>query len=262
MVARLATRYFSDLAGAHFGRPAVVIGGGPSAPLHRNQWPSGAVLIGVNEHAMKMGVDAPYLVALDPIYHEKLRPLLQDLANRGQPLPNTLSPYGWATYQLGGGYKAANSGIAAAWCAHIMGCAPVILTGMDLYQTGTYFWDHGALSPGSTLGAEWLAGSWRSMTFDKSAKGVALRVLGDGALSETFPAFDPREQFTRDRETYRPPTIVEQGGRVVRFVKNCGVKSLSFSAGETAIVSVDDARIIVGMGKAELYDEPGARHAG
>lgn len=123
----------SDLKDREKGRPAAVLGGGPSLSGDMKKLPGDCVRIAVNEHPFVIGVTDPdFLVFMDdPTQHPplwaavcgssgiKVSPNLEqtDVDLRG--LPHAIHR---------------SSGIVAAWLGVWLGCAPVILCGMDLYQ--------------------------------------------------------------------------------------------------------------------------------
>lgn len=122
----------SDLHNVHAGRPAAILGGGPSLPSDLAALPEECVLFAANDHAFHIGVEPDYMVVMDDphIKPELLRisetwrgglrinPLLDhtDVDMRGVPFWRDLSS------------------MTAAWLADFMGCDPILLCGMDLYQ--------------------------------------------------------------------------------------------------------------------------------
>lgn len=243
---------FAELAGRHEGQAAVVVGGGPTAMQYRDQWPDDALIIGIKEHALIAGWEQDYLVAVDNAYHNELKPLLESLERNPKSLerkPKLISQYGWADYQLGTYYAASNSGIVGAWCAHVMGCYPVILTGMDLFSgSQDYFHDQAKSSNGRKHPTKYWLMKWRELTMQDTAKGIALRVLGDGPLCELFPQYNPRETVTRC-EPLTP--VMDIRGVHVEFGHNIAVRGIPYRIGERAYLHASDANMVISMGKAK-----------
>lgn len=122
---------FRVLQDRHKGRPAVVLGAGPSLPGQLSMIPEGAVKIAVNERPSKL-VDCDYIVFYDDNTVQLVRGL------HGE----TVSPYGSSDYQVDDtAWFGGSSSHTAAYIACFMGCEPVILMGMDLYQGDREYFD-------------------------------------------------------------------------------------------------------------------------
>lgn len=133
----------SELKDRHAGRPAVVMGGAPSLPEALKHCPKDAVYISANQHgAMLRKVD--YIVHTDRVQQTTNLPMRMLLKKYGAPL---VSPQPDADYILENNIEA-NSGIRAILFAGILGCNPIIVTGIEMYQGDTYFHDLKARSSG------------------------------------------------------------------------------------------------------------------
>ena len=125
-------QHFSVLRGRHKGRPAVILGAGPSLPGQIHLIPEGAVRIAVNERPSTLFA-CDYVV----FYDHNTKPLVGDLQGE------KISPFkDCADYLLDeeawfGGF----SSTCAAFIACLAGCSPVILMGMDLYQGDREYFD-------------------------------------------------------------------------------------------------------------------------
>lgn len=121
-----------DLRDKHTGRPAAVLGGGPSLPADLERVPAGSVLIGVNQHALRL-VKTDYLVFLD----DPMRfPILRTAVESFDGIRVTRRK-GWGDVDLQGEFRiwmGQLSGHLGAWFAYWLGCAPILLCGMDCYQ--------------------------------------------------------------------------------------------------------------------------------
>lgn len=114
----------------HFvGRPAAVLGGGPSLPEDMKRLPAGCVLIAVNYHALFL-CQADYMVYNDGPDSD---PLLEETVKKHQVTLVSPEPTSDIQFDISiwTGFYSSNT---AAWFALWMGCEPVILCGMDCYQ--------------------------------------------------------------------------------------------------------------------------------
>lgn len=202
-------RTVRGLVHRHVGRPAVIMGGGESLPAAIAHCPAQAVYISVNDHGVRLLKDRPalgrqcaYVVACDKIEDRARGDVGRDPTDRakrradGQPwgMP-VISRYMWADYRLLF-MPAPSSGMAAAWLARLLGCSPIILTGMDLYAAGTYYDDKQAKSSGRTITEKQHFARWCTMIQTYPAQ---YRVIGCspllqkrvGLYSSTEPADAP-----------------------------------------------------------------------
>lgn len=170
----------------HVGRPAVCIGGGPSGPwafvpFFGGVAPRDAVVLSANDHGYRCGLFPPvdFIVACDDGMGEVCRPY-------GAPI---ISPKRWADirdlHRVDN-----NSGRLAVYAAWVMGCAPIVLIGMDCYDGATYFDRPDAVSAGNNKTIEQHIRRWRQLT--ELAPGIMIRATS-GPLLEVFPKFDPNE---------------------------------------------------------------------
>jgi hypothetical protein len=83
-----------------------------------------------------------------------------------------------------------NSGVVAAWVAWVMGCAPILLAGMDCYRGACYWHAPKAQSTGQHLQLSNHMVKWQTLAM--KCPRAMLRSMG-GPLSDVFPAFDPTE---------------------------------------------------------------------
>ncbi len=119
----------SQLRDTYAGKPAAVLGGGPSLPGDMAGLPAGCILIAVNYHAAYLcGPD--FMVYndqpdTDPLLEKAVR---ETNAFRVSPEPTSDILFDIPVWT---GFYSSNT---AAWFALWMGCDPVILCGMDCYQ--------------------------------------------------------------------------------------------------------------------------------
>lgn len=111
------------------GRPAAVLGGGPSLPEDMKKLPEGCILIAVNHHALQL-CKPRFIVYND---QPESDPLLMEAISDKSIIKVSPEPTSDIKFDLDvwTGFYSSNT---AAWFALWMGCEPVILCGMDLYQ--------------------------------------------------------------------------------------------------------------------------------
>lgn len=148
----------SCLKDAHQGQPAAVLGGGPSLPTDLERIPRGSVLIAANHHALRL-TNCNYLVFLDdptnPVCSPDLLVALQTYT--GIRVTHHLA---WTDVEFDTNWPnfSRYTGCLAMWFACWLGCDPVLLCGMDLYQgEKKYFY-------------EWDAIDMRDPSFHRSAR--------------------------------------------------------------------------------------------
>jgi hypothetical protein len=153
----------------HVGRIAVVMGGGPSMVQAIPHSPLDAVYISVNDHGLRyFKHSAPgdprrcsYVVACDKVEHRARSDIGKKGDGQAWGLP-VISRHMWADYRLLC-MPAPSSGMTAAYVARLLGCAPIIITGMDLYDGPTYHDDAKAFSTGKHLKPSEHLARWRKM---------------------------------------------------------------------------------------------------
>jgi len=133
----------SELQNRYAGRPAAILGGGPSLPEDLKRIPAGALLIAVNYHAFKI-VRAEFMVYND---HIESDPRLEKAVQELKTIRVTNGPTSDVIFDVPvwTGFYSSNT---ATWFALWMGCDPVILCGMDCYQGDrVYFHEYDHDSP-------------------------------------------------------------------------------------------------------------------
>ncbi len=124
----------SEIENLYRGRPAAILGGGPSLPNDMARLPKDCLLIAVNYHYELLTGRAPDYMVFNDHPDEITNPLFGEFvasthAVRVSPTPKHTDVLfdvdAWT------GFYSSNT---AAWFALWMGCAPVIMCGMDCYQ--------------------------------------------------------------------------------------------------------------------------------
>lgn len=119
----------SQFQNKYAGRPAAVLGGGPSLPGDVAKLPKNCILIAVNYHAL-------YLLPCDyMVYNDKpdTDPLLDQAVAEHRITLVSPEPTSDVIFDIPvwTGFYSSNT---AAWFAGWMGCDPIVLCGMDCYQ--------------------------------------------------------------------------------------------------------------------------------
>lgn len=198
----------------HKHRPAIVVGGGPSAPQqleYLRKQGADYLVLSANGHAVKLGLQPDYIVCKDHKHTETkalMEPMLREI---GAPL---LARHYWADYRLARWPIQGNSGMMALGAAALMGCAPIFPIGFDCYQGATYF--HAPTERNVSLGLR--DSQWRSRYQRLGAKLVTadIRLLGQSPLVAAFRRHDPQEA---PRAWCMPPVLEVYRGMATCYVK-------------------------------------------
>jgi len=122
---------FDELRAWFYGKPAAILGGGPSLPNDLKRLPDDCILISVNNHAFH------YCQPDVLVYQDRLQqPWAADVETIVRTFDGlVISPFEPSDIDLPRDWWNANqSHSLATWFASWMGCTPVILCGMDCYQ--------------------------------------------------------------------------------------------------------------------------------
>lgn len=257
-------RTVRDLVLEHAGRPAVVMGGGTTLAKYIEQAPLNALYLSVNDHGLRLFKDHPelnrrvdYVVCADGIEERVRRDVgFKDLpgpARDGTPwnVP-VVARHMWGDYRLTY-MPAPNSGMAAAWLARLMGCAPIILMGMDLWEGATYHDAPKAKSTGKSAHPTKHLERWVTLLARYPAQ---YRALGCSPLLRTKCAhYDPtevpapvldRDRLNRDLQS-----------TTVRTLKEVRVSHRTFAAGIEVELNKAEATKHIGLGKCIPVARPG-----
>lgn len=184
-------RLVTDLYGMQLGRPAIIVGGGPSAPEQLEQIRGNAsfLVISANGHAAKLGLQADYVFCKDHVHTETKQLMEPCVRPLGAPIVSHLY---WAEYRTPKWPVQGNSGMQAIALAAMLGCAPIIPIGFDCYQEGTYFHDPKA----KNVSAGKKPGYWQNRygRLKLRLEGAAIRSVG-GPLTATFEPYNRHERF-------------------------------------------------------------------
>lgn len=182
------------------GRMAVIQGGGPTLDAGMALCPGEALYLSVNDHGCKYFLRHPehparasYIVACD-----KIEPRV-----RLHKLP-VFSRHMWADYRILY-MPAPSSGMAAAWVARMLGCAPIVILGMDCFSGATYADDPKARSTGHNIPPRVHLQRWRKFAKEFPAQYRVIgchpelaQILGAYVAGEPAAAPVEREQLETD----------------------------------------------------------------
>jgi len=245
----------ADYALRYVGRPAIVIGGGPSVPwyfapgLSVAPPPVDALIITANGHGCRLAAAGvcrlpDFCVCVDDDQESVLRPY-------GVPL---ITQRQFADIQLWT-KPVHSSGMLGCWVAWLMGCAPIVPLGMDMYAGGdaaVYFDAPDAKSAGTWVPPDQHLEHWGQLR--RAVGDDVFRAPAGSALAALFPAFDPGE-------TFAPATDVDIRrmacrGERVRFLRpHPRIRGGGhYAIGAVVELGVMDARRLRREGAVELLD--------
>jgi hypothetical protein len=246
-----------ELIHKHVGRPAVVCGGGESLPAQLKRCPQDAVYISANQHGCIAHLDGhlarlpDYVMVVDGIEGKTWpRPdgSTYTLRHFGVPIisPRPAGDY-WLFEQCMPG-----SGLMAAWMAWVMGCAPIVLAGIDCYQGGTYFHDREARSSGRSITIQRHLERWGQLLVH--APGGQFRSLG-GPLAKLFPSYSPDEPASAPPNHAR--VQVRMSGTMVQFTRACSEVTAprQYAPGDRVELSRKLAKRCIQRGFAKALEE-------
>jgi hypothetical protein len=198
-------RVISELYETYRGKPALVIGGGPSVPADLAQLTQfrPALVLSANEHGHRQdSFPVDYTVHCD-----KIHVLKRDERGKHLDMAHYLSQFGkprisrWATadVRLEDWKFITNSGATAVAVAAVLGCSPIVVTGLDYWATGRVYFHEPSNQKTKTYPP--------SSTPDRRLSPLR-QFVGDahirpmsGLLLTAWPKYDPAETFGP------PPTL-------------------------------------------------------
>lgn len=217
----------SDLVHKHKGEAAVIIGGAPSRLSDQEFWPKQAVFISANDHGLKQ-TTCNYSVCCEDLEH-RLR----------QHNVKVISRHSWADYRVFD-KPIPNSGVLAAYSAWVMGCAPIIITGVECYQGKTYADDPKAHSSGFNVSLKDHLKRWGALRY--MAMWGQFRCVS-GPLVHVFDKYKP------DEPAFQPASrefiLKECEGKKVRMLRSEVVGRREYSKGTTVEVEEIEAHALV-----------------
>lgn len=206
-------------------KPILVIGGGPSvtADLARLDIEP-ACVISANEHGFhqkKFHVDL--VVNVDKVHCMLKQPMQDVLRPHGAPIVNRHS---WADYRLPDWRFAGNTGLTAVALAAVLGGAPVIVTGIDMWHGGRQYFHKVPWADDKKKRRVRPSITRRNREtlrpLQEFVKGVAVRPMS-GPMTKIFPTYDPTEIFTAR------PCVQREKIREIKTVHVEAVRSFLFS---------------------------------
>jgi hypothetical protein len=250
-------KLFGELIGQGSG-PAIVVGGGPSAPASLERLKAAGVeptaVISANEHGHHQSIyPITHSVCCDGRHGEKRVSMESLLRPRGAPI---ISPAHFADYRLPEWTLASNTGLTAIAVACFMGHSPVIVVGIDFYRMsspGVYFHDLGARSNSTAK---------KPINFERQVAALIhwignsapVRPMGGSFLEQHFRAWPagvmPYEQRPQARYIRGLPTLLLQA----RPHPKVSFKLCSVEPGRLWACSPNEARSLISKGAAKLIE--------
>jgi hypothetical protein len=136
----LVPQLISAIFNRHYGKPILVIGGGPSVIEDLPQLPDPSyfsAIISANDHGFRQHkYPVTYGVSVDKTHIERKMPMRCFMQAFKIPLINRHS---WADYRLVDWRLITNSGLTAVTVAAVLGGHPVVTTGIDMWVGGNLY---------------------------------------------------------------------------------------------------------------------------
>lgn len=175
----------SEFKDRYTGRPAAVLGGGPSLPEDIKKLPRECVLISVNYHALMLC--EPHFMVYNDQPESDPRLLADVRGTRAVRVsPDPTSDVAFDVPVWTGSY----SSNTATWFALWMGCNPVILCGMDCYQgERVYFHEYTHDSPAFHYPLDDQLRPWREDGKNLLPHVERVRVMS-GPLQRVYPLYE------------------------------------------------------------------------
>lgn len=170
------------LRNRHRGRPAVVLGSGPSLPADLAAAPPEAVWLAVNARPAQL-VHPDFVVFTDACEGPACTAL-------GVPRVSTLRE--WSDFSLSSeAWDGGFSSSLGAWLALHLGCRPVLLAGMDCYRGAEHYFDGGVNAQQAGYPLHFHLRAWAPAVVRCPGAAHDLRALS-GPLTHLFGAW-PQE---------------------------------------------------------------------
>lgn len=216
----------SPLALKHTGEYALILGGGPSLEKDLKRLGAGGIRIAVNHHASDLGIDSHYTVFNDKWTAENLKTSASKRVCRFPESADHLMAWPQAVL----------SARLAVWLARVMGCAPIILCGMDC----------NGLRRSETMTPEWYLDQWR---WENPADIMA----ASGPMKKMFP-LAPKRLVAAPRVK-----IFVEAGTIVQLDKSRSTSSLggTYDLGAMGLAGACTDKIIKQPGVRVLTPKKG-----
>lgn len=270
MDSRPIPKLASVLANTLAGKPALVIGGGPSVATDLPRIPGWQEMyqISANDHGFRVEGARPQLIVCKD--HSMKIPLARRNREPKRYMEPILREYGvpiasrqhWADYRMAA-WRAngGNSGMLAISVAVMMGAAPVIVVGIDCYQGATYF--HAAAEDNVSLGRPLSYWERRLTSFRDKLKGSYVRALS-GPVARTFGTYHPGEQASYHMpDVFKRYRLMETHvGLVRRSFQDPMDREATVEKGRLVALTADEFQKYQRLGLVDAAPPPAVSSAG
>lgn len=209
---------------AKSGRPAAVLGGGPSLPKDMERLPKNAVLIAVNYHALYL-CEPDFMVYND---HPESDPILEAAVRDSKAIRVSPHPTSDVKFDVDvwTGFYSSNT---ATWFGLWMGCNPVILCGMDCYQgSRVYFHEYSHDSPAFHYPLEDQLRPWKEDGRHRLPNVERVRVMS-GPLARVFKLYEDEDSLS----AVRYPVSARSGEIASRPLQGAEAAGLAMTEAES-----------------------------
>lgn len=182
----------SAIMDRHYGKPILVIGGGPSVNSDLEKLPLDyfSAVISANDHGCRQHrfvID--YMVNVDKTHLERKMPMREFMRAFKKPVINRHS---WADFRLPYWKLVTNSGMTAVAVASVLGGHPVVTTGIDLWVGGNLYFHRVNPKYRASPSRDGVKNKMREL--QQWCGPAVLRSL-QGPVAEAHGGFDPKENL-------------------------------------------------------------------
>lgn len=192
----MSQELISHIFDRHYGKPILVIGGGPSVTpdleYMKDILPCGyfSAVISANDHGLRqMKHKVDYMVNVDKTHLERKMPMREFMRAFRTPVINRHS---WADFRLPYWKLVTNSGLTAVSVAAVLGGHPVVTTGIDLWVGGNLYFHRVNEKHRSSPSRDGVKNKMKEL--QQWCGPAVIRSLS-GPVAEAFGGFDPEHEL-------------------------------------------------------------------
>lgn len=208
-------------------------------------------MISVNQHGALLR-DVDYIVSLD----SHVGRIVDELDGVKISPHQEFTDYRLCDYPALG-----NSGMAAVWVAHQMGCCPIVICGVDCYSQGTYWHDPEAESSGLHTPPDTQVARWKAQ-MDRHCPEAVITVVS-GPLLDVFERYERGNRYMAKKKASKSqsaataaeaeaPRKVAEDRVKVEFIRATRADGRGYAEGAQDYVTARTARTLDQMGKVRI----------